>query len=185
MTIFNRRALSAAGLALVVCGAAAAQESLDSGKTPAELYAADCGICHKSPQGLARAGGGIAGLQAFLRVHYTASREAAATIAAYLEGLDRGAPAPARARKRVAKPNEKSGPDAAKPAVSAKPDGAKSDNAKSDNAKSAEPAQPKPTAPAEAVGKEDKPVEAKADAEKAAPKTPRAVAKPDPEKKSD
>lgn len=179
MTIFNRRALSAAGLVLVVCGAAAAQENLDSGKTPAELYAADCGICHKSPQGLARAGGGIAGLQAFLRVHYTASREAAATIAAYLEGLDRGAPAPARARKRAAKPNEKSGPDAAKPAVSAKPD----------EAKSSEPAQTRPTAPAEAAGKEDKPVEAKAetkvDAEKAAPKTPRAVAKPDPEKKSD
>jgi len=75
-------------LAVWTAGPAAAQENLDKGKTPAQLYASDCAICHKSPRGLAK-GVGRYGLESFLRVHYTASREAAAAISAYLQSIDR------------------------------------------------------------------------------------------------
>ncbi len=160
-------------MALVIACAATAQENLDSGKTPAELYASDCAICHKSPRGLARSGG-IKEVRSFLREHYTASREAAAAIAGYLQAVDRGLP-PARPVKHTAKPKEKSKTDEAKPAASAK--GAEPEGS--------EPEQLKPrTARTEAGSKPDKPVEAKADAEKTPAKSPRA-AKPDSDKKSD
>jgi mono/diheme cytochrome c family protein len=34
-----------------------AQESLDRGKTSAQLFASHCSVCHKSPRGLAKSGG--------------------------------------------------------------------------------------------------------------------------------
>ncbi|MEJ2434722.1 MAG: hypothetical protein P8Y53_16740, partial [Pseudolabrys sp.] len=76
-------------LALFIAAPAVAQENIDAGKSPAELYRQDCAICHKSPYGLAKAGG--SGLESYLRVHYTASRESAAAIARYLVALDRKA----------------------------------------------------------------------------------------------
>ncbi|MEJ2375974.1 MAG: hypothetical protein P8Y53_07810, partial [Pseudolabrys sp.] len=76
-------------LALFIAAPAVAQENIDAGKSPAKLYRQDCAICHKSPYGLAKAGG--SGLESFLRVHYTASRESAAAIARYLVALDRKA----------------------------------------------------------------------------------------------
>jgi cell pole-organizing protein PopZ len=172
MTAFDRRiSLGAAALALLMAGSAAAQENLDSGKTPAELYASDCAICHKSPRGLAQTGG-ILGVQAFLREHYTASREAAAAIAAYLEQADKGAGAPAHPVKRTAKPKDKSKTEDAKPAD------------KETEPKATEAAKPgevpaaastKPDKPEQS----DKPVEAKADDAKPSARKPRAVAKPD------
>jgi hypothetical protein len=75
----------------------AAQENVEAGKTPAQLYASDCAICHKSPQGLSKAGG-LFGLQSFLREHYTASRETATVIANYLKAIDKAAPLPAHKR---------------------------------------------------------------------------------------
>ena len=45
-------ALVAGVLALCFASSAGAQENLDQGKTGAQLYASDCAICHKSPQGL-------------------------------------------------------------------------------------------------------------------------------------
>ena len=59
-------------LALLLGGAAQAQEDLSAGKTPAQLFQLDCAICHKPPQGLAKAGG-LFGLDSFLAQHYTAS----------------------------------------------------------------------------------------------------------------
>jgi hypothetical protein len=82
-------------LALCIASSAGAQENLDKGKTAAQLYATDCAICHKSPQSITRAPG-LFGLENFLREHYTASRESAASIAAYLEGLEKP---PARLRR--------------------------------------------------------------------------------------
>jgi len=90
----------AAIVTLCLVGEARAQESLDRGKSPTQLFASDCSACHKSPQGLAKAGG-LFGLDSFLRTHYTASREAATAIANYLKSLDTASPA--RASKRSAK----------------------------------------------------------------------------------
>ncbi len=83
-------------LALYCVGPALAQENLDSGKTGAQLYASDCAICHKTPAGLTK-NSGIMGLDGFLREHYTASRESAGAIAAYLQSVDKG-PAPTTKR---------------------------------------------------------------------------------------
>ena len=97
------------GLAtLIFAGPAAGQESLDRGKTPAQLFASDCSPCHKSPQGLAKSGG-LFGLDGFLREHYTASRESAAAIANYLKSMEGG---PGRATKRATKGDEKKKPAA-------------------------------------------------------------------------
>jgi hypothetical protein len=90
----------AAIVTLCLVGEARAQESLDRGKSPTQLFASDCSACHKSPQGLAKAGG-LFGLDSFLRTHYTASRESATAIANYLKSLDTASPA--RASKRSAK----------------------------------------------------------------------------------
>ena len=93
----------AVAISVLFCsGLAQAQENLDFGKTPAQLYASDCAICHKNPRGLSTAGG-IFGLQSFLQQHYTASRKSAAAIAAYLKSIDRSA-APT-GRRRKAQPN--------------------------------------------------------------------------------
>src|SRR5215471_4176570 len=73
-------------LALCFTISAAAQGSLDQGKTAAQLYAANCASCHKSPQSVAKAAG-IS--ESFLREHYSPSAQSAATLAAYLNGLER------------------------------------------------------------------------------------------------
>ncbi len=97
-------------VALAFAGQATAQENLDAGKTPAQLFASDCAICHKTPQGLAAKGGGVLGLESFLREHYTASRESASAIAGYLRSVG-GAPAPTgRTAKRPPKGEDKSKP---------------------------------------------------------------------------
>ena len=137
-------------VALCLAGAADAQENLDQGKTPAQLFASNCSICHKSPQGLAKAGG-ILGLDSFLREHYTASKESAGALAAYLKSMDTGPAAPARATKRAAKGD-------AKGDEKSKPDEKKKSGAKAGDQKGPEK---KPEAGAESKTSESKPVEAK------------------------
>ena len=166
--LMRRMALAMAGAMFLAAVPATAQENIDQGKTPAQLYASDCAICHKSPRGLSQAGG-ILGLQSFLREHYTASREAAAAIAAYVTALERQTPPPKQARnnKRPAKPGDKSSKSDKEEGTSKgteqKPgDGSKSTEKPADN--QASEAKPKEAAPADA-GK-DKPVDAKADGSK-------------------
>lgn len=156
MIMLNRGIRLAIGMwALAFAGTAGAQENLDLGKSGAQLYASDCAICHKSAQGLNRAGG-LFGLQSFLREHYTVSRESAAVIAAYLKSVDRAAPAaPARGRttKRSAKGEERGRAGESKPgekkpeagkAGAGKPARAKVTEPKSEAAKPAEkPSEPK------------------------------------------
>lgn len=103
-----RCGLGLAIAAWVICATvgAGAQESLDRGKNPAQLFASDCSGCHKSPQGLAKAGG-LLGLDSFLREHYTASKESAAAIANYIKSMDTGPSGPARASRRTPKGDEK------------------------------------------------------------------------------
>lgn len=109
MNFLNRGMRQAAGvLALLWVVPASAQENLYGNKTPAQIFASDCAICHKSPQGLSKAGGPLGlGLEGFLREHYTASRESAAAIAKYIQSVDT-APAPDKNTKRSAsKPGAK------------------------------------------------------------------------------
>jgi len=88
---------------------AAAQETLGRNKSPAQTFASDCAVCHKSPQGLAKSAGGLFGVEGFLRAHYTSSKESAAALANYLRAQDSG-PAGARAKRAAKgdqpKPNE-------------------------------------------------------------------------------
>jgi mono/diheme cytochrome c family protein len=105
MTAFVRMGLAAAVCGLLATAPGLAEDNLDSGKTPAQLFASNCAICHKTPQVLSKAGnamGGVRGLQAFLREHYTASREVAAAIAAYVQAA--GQSPPPGEKKRATKP---------------------------------------------------------------------------------
>jgi hypothetical protein len=154
-------------------------QNLDAGKSAAQLFASDCAICHKSPQGLARAGG-LLGLESFLREHYTASRQSAAALAGYLKAAG-DAPAPARARaKQPPKGEAKTGGGKdKKPAGGA---GAPGNAATKPDEKKPAEAKPAEAKPAEAKPAEAKPVESKpADAKPAEVKpaeSPPADAKP-------
>ena len=75
-------------LALAVASTAGAQGNLDQGKTAAQLYAAGCATCHKSPQSVSKTKW-LFGLESFLRQHYTSSSESAAILAAYLKGQEK------------------------------------------------------------------------------------------------
>lgn len=132
MSGLRRIVLTVAALLVLPAASAWAQENLDRGKSPQQMFATDCSVCHKSPQGLASKGG-ILGLQEFLRKHYTASRESAQALADYLAGVG-GAPA-------------------AKPAAAKKP-AQKKDTAKPADGKPSE-AKPADTKPAEAKAKAD------------------------------
>jgi hypothetical protein len=149
MMVFSRGIGLVIG-ALAFAGAAGAQESLDSGKTPAQLFASDCSICHKSPQGLAKSGK-LFRVDNFLREHYTASRESAAAIAAYLQAMDNGPAAPARggsAKKGAGKADDKT-------KGAEKKFGGKSSDTKPSDAK------PAAATPADAKSGEGKPAESK------------------------
>ena len=130
--------------ALILAGPAAGQESLDKGKTPAQLFASDCSPCHKSPQGLAKSNR-LFGIDGFLREHYTASRESAAAIASYLKSMERGPSGPGRATKRAIKGDEKAKSEATK-RPAAKTEGGKGAERKPD-AVSGEPKPPGILAP--------------------------------------
>jgi len=81
------RALSLATVMLLVgCLAAErtlAQENLDAGKSPSQIFAGTCNACHKSPRGLLKtvAPGSLSG---FLRQHYTTGPAMAGVLANYL-----------------------------------------------------------------------------------------------------
>ncbi|MCK9916347.1 hypothetical protein MXD81_45060 [Microbacteriaceae bacterium K1510] len=145
------------GLVLLATSAGA-QDSLDQGKSGAQLFASNCAICHKSPEGLAKAGG-VFGVQNFLREHYTASKETAAVIAAYLEAVDKAAgPAQRNAPPKRAVRGEGSGKPAAKKPESKSRDGSSASETKASGNKASEskPAEPK----ADAKPSESKPADA-------------------------
>ena len=90
--------LAISSLALCVGSSAGAQGSLEQGKTAAQLYAANCASCHKSPQSVTKATGIFGSRESFLREHYAPSPQSAATIAAYLNELERQSSGSVRAR---------------------------------------------------------------------------------------
>jgi len=127
-------------LSLCVAGGAGAQENLDQGKSPAQLFASDCSACHKSPQGLSKSGGSE--LDSFLREHYTASRETAFALANYLRSMDTG---PRHASKRPIKDDKTKSIDDKKAEV--KPGdvkGAEKTNAATDTKRSSQPKSAEP-----------------------------------------
>ena len=73
LSLFRGFWLTLGSLALFLTSSGA-QEDLDRGKTPAQLYASGCATCHKSPQSVAKTNS-IFGLESFLSEHYTTSRE--------------------------------------------------------------------------------------------------------------
>ncbi len=108
-----------AGLAGLLPGSARAQVNIDAGKSAAEIYSSDCATCHKTPRGLA-AGKNSLMLSSFLREHYTASRDQASALAAYVLGAGGAEPAPKQkpevehARAEEAKPGQ---PKTAEPKI--------------------------------------------------------------------
>jgi hypothetical protein len=74
---------------------ARAQVNIDQGKPAAEIFESDCGTCHKTARGLANGKNSLM-LSSFLREHYTASRDQAAALAAYVIGAGGNAPAPSQ-----------------------------------------------------------------------------------------
>jgi hypothetical protein len=89
--------LAIGSLVLWAAGPAAAQGNLDQGKNAAQLFAADCANCHKSPQSVSSTRY-LFGLESFLTQHYTSSRQSAAVLAAYLKEQDRRSADAQRAR---------------------------------------------------------------------------------------
>jgi hypothetical protein len=163
MKVLCRGTRTAIGMvALCMAVPATAQENLDLGKSPAQLFAANCAVCHKSPQGLAKAGG-LLGLDSFLREHYTASKESASALAGYLKSMEPAPGGPGRATKRNAKGDDKTKPDGMKK-TGAKPGDAKGTEKKPD-ATAVEPKSPESSPPeskpAEAKTSEPKPADAK------------------------
>jgi len=81
------RALSLATVVLLIgfwaAGPAEAQENLEAGKTPSQIFSGTCNACHKSPRGLLRSVP-ASSLSGFLRQHYTTGPEMSAAMAAYL-----------------------------------------------------------------------------------------------------
>lgn len=89
--------LAIGSLTLCLACSAWAQANLERGKTAAQLYAANCASCHKSPQSVSKTTG-IFELESFLREHYTTSPQSAATLAAYLNGLPKRSSGSVRAQ---------------------------------------------------------------------------------------
>lgn len=175
MTVFSGTRLAICVVALAFAGSAGAQENIDQGKSPAQLFASDCAICHKSPAALSKAGG-LFGMESFLRQHYTASRESAAAISNYLKSFG---DAPAAPVKKASTKKSTKGDD--KKAGDKKPDG--NVNLPGDNKPAdAKPAESKPSEskPSEAKAPESKPVESKPAEKPAEPK-----AEPAPAPKAD
>lgn len=82
------RALGLATVMLVTSSLAAERalaqaQNLEAGKSPSQIFAGTCTVCHKSPRGLLKtvAPGSLPG---FLRQHYTTSSDMAGVLSSYL-----------------------------------------------------------------------------------------------------
>jgi len=98
-----RRATAVLITALTIAGAAPvmAFDNLDKGKSAEQLFRTNCAACHKTSRGLASAKGART-LSGFLTEHYTTSKTAADTLAAYLIAVGRKENArPQRRRTRT------------------------------------------------------------------------------------
>jgi mono/diheme cytochrome c family protein len=74
------------GIVTLVVGYARAQD-LDAGKSGAQLFAANCSNCHRSPHGLVKSRFSWT-LSYFLQQHYTSSSSSVRALTAYLQSVD-------------------------------------------------------------------------------------------------
>jgi hypothetical protein len=121
--VLQRLAPTIGLLAAMVPAVAQAQVNIDQGKSPSEIFANDCAACHKSTRGLASGKNSLT-LTSFLREHYTASREQAAALAAYVLGAGGGealkpGQKPGQERAKVEEPKGRPVQQSAKPEVEA------------------------------------------------------------------
>ena len=105
---------------LALGGAARAQEDLEQGKNAPQLFASDCGTCHKSAQALVKDGYPT---EAFLRMHYTSSREMASALFTYLRGFARADAANAGPKRSKPKANAQKEGEGKPQRKAAKPEG--------------------------------------------------------------
>jgi|SRR6185437_4984594 hypothetical protein len=132
----GRTLILAAVTLLIGCSMGALEgaqaQNLEAGKSPAQIFASSCAVCHKSPRGLLKT---IppGSLQGFLRQHYTTSPDMASMLSSYL--ISNGAADPrssgqarqgsegrkALHRQRLGKRTK---PSAEKSGAEAQPDGA-------------------------------------------------------------
>jgi hypothetical protein len=118
------RALSLATVTLLAgclaAGSAHAQATnLEAGKSPSQIFAGTCTICHKSPRGLLKTVP-ASSLPGFLRQHYTTSSDMASVLSSYL--VSNGA-TDMRYQAKQAKDGKQDAKPEAKPAA-AQPDAA-------------------------------------------------------------
>lgn len=133
------RVCAAGAMVLASSAPAWTQEDLEQGKTAAQLFASDCGICHKSAQAVVKGGYPT---EAFLRVHYTSSRQMAATLFTYLRGIARADTANSgvkRSKPKASAAKEGEGKSERKTAkkADAKPERKPAENASGANAEEA------------------------------------------------
>jgi hypothetical protein len=72
---------------VALMGGSARAEDLDAGKSGADLFAANCASCHRSPRGLAKQRFSWT-LSYFLQQHYTSSSGSVQALTAYLQSVD-------------------------------------------------------------------------------------------------
>ena len=140
-------ALGSAAVPLV----AHAQTNIDQGKSPAEIFANDCATCHKSARGLANGKNSLM-LSGFLREHYTASRDQAAALAAYVLGAgggDSGTAAQAHGPKPGSDHAKATGDE---PKTAARPTHQSTDDEATPGDQGNPPAEPGPGAPGQRPG---------------------------------
>ncbi|MCC8942375.1 hypothetical protein H8A99_39700, partial [Bradyrhizobium sp. Arg68] len=79
------RALSLATVTLLIglMGGSAHAQNLEAGKSPSQIFAGTCAVCHKSPRGLLKSVP-AGSLPSFLRQHYTTSSDMAGVLASFL-----------------------------------------------------------------------------------------------------
>ena len=83
--------LALTGIVPALIGVPARAQDLDKGKSGAQLFAATCAECHRSPRGLAKDRYSWT-LSSFLQQHYTTSSTSAQVLAAYLQSADAARP---------------------------------------------------------------------------------------------
>jgi hypothetical protein len=129
-----------------------AQENLEAGKTPAQIFSGTCNACHKSPRGLLKSVP-ASSLPGFLRQHYTTSSDMASVLSSYL--VANGA-ADTRPQAKQGKDGAK---DGTKEASRAPADGAKRPPRAVETSDPMRPDLMRPEPPAQAAhdkGKKDK-----------------------------